>query len=212
MREDYQKNGPLVSVLIPTFNRARYFQKALKSILNQSYENMQVIVINDGGQDVSDIVESFYDSRILFINRKENYGKAYSLNEALKHAEGKYVAYLDDDDIFYPMHIETLVDALENKTDCQVAYSDLYKSYCKVLPDGTRQILSKTVEVSRDFDRFFLLHFNHVLHVSLMHRRDLIERTGPYNENLNVLIDWDMTRRLAFFSDFYHVYEIQENI
>lgn len=208
MKRDYKNIEPLVNVIIPTFNRPLYFQKALKSILNQSYENIKVIVVNDGGQDVSDIVESFYDSRIIFINRKENYGKAFSLNEALKYAEGQYVAYLDDDDMYYPEHIETLVDVLENRTDCQVAYSDLYKVYCRVSQDGSRQVLSKTVEVSRDFDRFFMLHFNHVLHVSLMHRRDLIEKTGPYNENLNVLIDWDILRRLAFFTDFYHVYKI----
>ncbi|MGD2095045.1 MAG: hypothetical protein PVH77_08580, partial [Phycisphaerales bacterium] len=98
--------------------------------------------------------------------------------------------------------------ALENKSDCQVAYSDLYKVYCKVCPDGSRKVLSKVVEVSRDFDRFFMLFFNHVLHVSLMHRRDLLEKTGLYNENLNIFIDWDMTRRLAFFSDFYHAHRI----
>ena len=208
MRPDYQKNEPIVSVLIPTFNRLKYFPKALASVLNQSYGNLQVIVINDGGQDVSDIVDSFYDSRIVFINRRENFGKAHSLNEALERAEGKYVAYLDDDDIFYPYHIETLVETLENRTDCMAAYSDLYKVYCKVSQDGSRLVLSKTVEVSRDYDRFFMLHFNHVLHVSLMHRRDLLDKTGPYNEDLNVLIDWDMTRRLAFFTDFYHVYKI----
>ena len=208
MGKDYQKNEPLVSVLIPTFNRLKYFPKALASVLNQNYANIQVIVINDGGRDVSDIVGSFYDSRIVFIDRKENYGKAYSLNEAIERVEGKYIAYLDDDDIFYPHHIETLVDALENRTDCKVAYSDLYKVYCRVLHNGNRVVLSKTIEVSRDFDRFFMLQFNHVLHISMMHHRDLIEKTGLYNENLNVLIDWDMTRRLAFFTDFYHVYKI----
>ena len=208
MKDEFTKRGPLVNVLISTFNRPRYLYKALASVLNQSYENMQVFVINDGGKDVSDIIDSFCDSRVVFINRKENRGKAFSLNEALEKSEGKYVAYLDDDDIFYPGHIEILVDALENRTDCMAAYSDLYKAYCRVSQDGDRQILSKVVEVSRDFDRFFMLHFNHVLHVSMMHRRDLVEKTGSYNENLNVLIDWDMTRRLAFFTDFYHVYEI----
>ena len=76
------------------------------------------------------------------------------------------------------------------------------------MPDGSRQVLSKVVEVSRDFDRFVMLYFNHVLHVSLMHHRDLLEKTGPYNEKLTVLIDWDMTRRLVFFSDFHHIHEI----
>jgi len=203
-----KKTGPMVSILIPTFNRPRYLSEALASALHQSYKNLQVIVVNDGGQDVSDIINSYNDSRLIFINRRENRGKAFSLNQALARAEGKYIAYLDDDDIYYPNHIETLVNALENQTDCKVAYSDLYKAYCKIMPDGTRQVLGKVVEISRDFDRFLMLFFNHVLHVCLMHSRDLIEKTGPYNEQLNVLIDWDMTRRLVFFSDFYHAHEI----
>jgi glycosyltransferase involved in cell wall biosynthesis len=203
-----KKAGPVVTVLVPTFNRRRYLAEALASVVRQSYRNLQIIVINDGGEDVSDIVNSFGDERLIFIDRKENRGKAFSLNEALPRAEGKYIAYLDNDDLYYPNHVETLVVALENNSDCQVAYSDLYKVYCKVCPDGSRKVLSKVVEVSRDFDRFFMLYYNHVLHVSLMHRRDLLEKTGPYNEDINVLIDWDMTRRLVFFSDFHHVPEI----
>ncbi len=203
-----KKAGPVVTVLVPTFNRRRHLAGALASVVRQSYRNLQIIVINDGGEDVSDIVNSFGDQRLIFIDRKENCGKAFSLNEGLARAEGKYIAYLDDDDLYYPNHIETLVDALENNSDCQVAYSDLYKVYCKDYLDGSRKVLSKVVEVSRDFDRFFMLYWNHVLHVSLMHRRDLLEKTGPYNEDINVLIDWDMTRRLVFFSDFYHVPEI----
>jgi glycosyltransferase involved in cell wall biosynthesis len=209
MTKNYEKkDGPAVSVLIPTFNRPQYLSIALASVLQQSYRNLQVIVVNDGGEDVSNIINSFGDPRLIFINRKENRGKSCSLNEALNRTDGKYVAYLDDDDLYYPNHIETLVHALEYQTDCQVAYSDFYRTYCRISSDANRQILSKVVEVSRDFDRFFMLLFNHVLHVCLMHRRDLIEKTEPYNEQLNVLIDWDMTRRLAFFSDFHHVCDI----
>jgi glycosyltransferase involved in cell wall biosynthesis len=203
-----KNEGPMVSVLIPTFNRPRYLSEALASVLQQSYTNLQIIVVNDGGQDVSDVIRSYDDPRLIFINRAENRGKAYSLNEALARAEGKYIAYLDDDDLYYSNHIEILVNALESQTDCRVAYSDLYKTYCNIMPDGSRQVLSKVVDISRDFDRFFMLHFNHTLHVCLMHHRDLIEKTGPYNERLNVLIDWDMTRRLVFFSDFHHVHQI----
>jgi glycosyltransferase involved in cell wall biosynthesis len=208
VRDARVKDGPLVSVLVPTFNRPQYLSIALASVLSQSYRNLEIVVINDGGTDVGSIVNSFSDPRLIFINRKENRGKASSLNEALEIANGKYIAYLDDDDLFYPDHIESLINALENETNCQVAYTDLYKSYCNILPDGSRQVLSKVVEISRDFDRFFMLYFNHVLHVCLMHRRDLIEKTGYYNEDLNVLIDWDMTRRLVFFSDFLHVHKV----
>ena len=96
-------------------------------------------------------------------------------------------------------HVETLVRALETQTDCQAAYSDLYRVYCEVRPGGDRVVLSKHVEISRDFDRFLMLYFNHVLHVSLMHRRDLLDKTGPYTESLNILIDWDITRRTGLF-------------
>ena len=194
-----------MTVLIPTYNRRRSLPRALASVVRQTHRELEIFVVRDGGEDVSDIVRSFHDPRVIFIDRSENRGKPYSLNEALSRAAGKYVAYLDDDDVYYPGHVQTLVDALENRTDCHAAYSDLYKTYCRELPDGSQTVLSKEVEISRDFDRYLMLFFNHVLHVSLMHRRDLLTRTGPYNESLNILIDWDMTRRLVFFTDFYHV-------
>jgi len=202
------RSGPVVSVLLPTFNRPLCLAQALDSVVRQTYRNLQIIVANDGGTDVTGIVESFDDPRILFINRRQNRGLPFTLNEALAKVRGKYVCYLGDDDLYYPHHVGALVDALETRTDCLVAYSDLYKVYCKINPDQTRIALSKVVEISRDFDRFLMLYFNHVLHVSLMHRADLIEKTGPYNEDLNVMIDWDITRRLAFFSDFLHIPEI----
>lgn len=202
------KAGPLVSVLIPTYNRPRYLRTALTSVMRQDYGNLEIFVIRDGGEQVSDIVGAFNDSRIIFIDRKENRGIPFTLNEAVARAGGKYVCYLGDDDLYYSHHVSTLVNVLENETSCGVAYSDLYRTYCRVGPDGGREVLSKVLEVSRDFERFVMLYFNHTLHVSLMHRRDLFEKIGPYNEQLNVLIDWDLTRKLSFFSDFYHINEI----
>ena len=70
-----RKTGPVVTVLIPTFNRRRYLAGALASVVHQNYQNIQIIVINDGGEDISDIVNSFGDQRLVFINRKENCGR-----------------------------------------------------------------------------------------------------------------------------------------
>ena len=169
---------------------------------------MEIFVIRDGGEDVSEVVNSFDDARICFINREENRGIAYSLNQALSEAKGKYVCYLGDDDVYYRHHVGVLVNVLENETECEVAYSDLYRTWCRIEPDGSRQVLSKVLDISRDFDRFVMLYFNHTLHVSLMHHRALLDKTGPYNEDLNVLIDWDLTRKLVFFTDFRHVNEV----
>lgn len=197
--------GPLVTVMMPTYNRRRYLPEALASALSQTYRNIEIILINDGGEDISDIVRYYDDARVRFIDRKQNRGKPYSLNEGLSVAKGKYVCYLDDDDIYYPHHVETLVRTLEDGEKYQAAYSDLYKVHCKVAEDGSRFALAKNVEISRDFDRFLLMHYNLALHVSLMHRRDMLKYTGNYNEDLRILIDWDMTRKLGFYADFVHV-------
>lgn len=196
----------MVSVLICTHNRRQYLPEALRSIFSQTYTNFEVILTRDGGCAVSDVVSEFAaDGRLVFVDRDENHGKAWSLNRAAERARGKYVCYLDDDDAWYPHHIETLVSALEGQERFGAAYSDLYKAHCRYLSGGRRLVLAKNVEVSRDFDRLVLLQYNLALHVSVMHRRDLLERAGGYNEQLNVLIDWDLTRRLCFYTDFVHV-------
>ncbi len=208
MPDEAQATGPLVSVLLSTYNRRATLPKALASALAQTYRNLEVIVVRDGGEPVRDLVEAHADPRVVFIDRDENRGLAASLNEALGRARGTYVAYLGDDDCYYPHHVETLVRTLESRPDCGVAYTDLYKVHCRVREDGTRQVLGKAVTISRDFDRWFLCYFNLALHVALMHRRDLLERTGLYNERIRVLIDWDLTRRLGFYTDFVHVPEV----
>ena len=201
-----RQHDPLVTVLISTYNRPQYLAEALVSVLAQTWAHFEVIVVRDGGAPVREAIAEFLDdSRLIFIDRDRNCGKPYSYNEALQRARGEYLCYLDDDDVFYPHHIETLVHAITQQDRCQAVYSDLYKTHCRVLPDGRRIVLAKNVEVSRDFDRMLMLQFNHVFHVSLLHRRDLLDKTGPYNETINVLIDWDMTRRMSFYTDFLHV-------
>lgn len=196
---------PDITVILPTYNRRDSLPVAIRSVLDQGYADFELIVVRDGGCDVTDVVRSFADDRMRYVNRGVNRGKAASLNEALECARGAHVAYIDDDDRWYPHHLATLRNALAEHPECGAAYSDLYKTYYRLTDSGRRLALAKVVNVRRDFDRFFLFYFNHVLHVSLVHRRDLLDRTGQYNEHLSGLIDWDITRRLAFFTDFAHV-------
>jgi glycosyltransferase involved in cell wall biosynthesis len=200
-----QQNGPLVSVLISTYNRPAYLAEALESLLAQTWPYLQIVLVRDGGKPVRPVVDRFTDSRLTFIDRDQNRGLPYSFNEALAAARGEYICYLGDDDKLYPHHVEQLVTAMEGQDRCQAVYSDLYKAHCRVMPDGRRIVLAKNVEISRDYDRMMMLQFNHVLHVSVMHRKDLLVRAGGYNEKLNVLIDWDLNRKLCFYTDFLHV-------
>ena len=193
-------------MLISTYNRPQYLRYALRSIFNQTYKNFEIILTRDGGMPVREAIAEFLDDpRLVFVDRDENRGLPYSFNEAMYRAKGEYICYLGDDDMFFPFHLEVLLNAMLSQDQCQVVYGDLYKAHCRVLGGGRRVALSKNVEISRDFDRMVMLQFNHALHVSLLHRKDVFEKAGYYNEDLNVLIDWDLTRKLCFYTDFLHV-------
>jgi len=199
--------APQVTVLTPTFNRRDYLAQAIRSVLAQQFADWEMVVINDGGCDVRDVVEACGDERVAYVSQPENRGKAACLNLGLQRARGRYVAYLDDDDVWYPNHLATLVRALEANPQVGVAYSDLYAVVFLKGKDGRRYPLEKRVCVCRDYNRMLMFHFNHTLHVSLMHRKDLALRAGGYDENVRVMIDWDLTRKLSFYTDFLHVEE-----
>ena len=197
--------APKITVLTPTFNRPAYLPAAIASVIAQRRADWEMLVINDGGTDVGAIVEGFGEPRLRYFNREQNCGKSACLNMGLREARGDYIAYLDDDDAWYPDHLETLARALDEQPAVGVAYSDLYKTVVLADESGRRYPLEKRVDICRDYNRMFMFHFNHTLHVSLMHRKDLALRAGGYDEGVRVLIDWDLTRKLSFYTDFVHV-------
>ena len=155
---------------------------------------------------MGDLAAGFGDDRIRYFNRPENRGKAACCNFALEQARGDFIAYLDDDDLWYPAHLRLLLEALQRNPECGAAYSDLYRvAFIKDASNGQRYPIDKRVLVSRDFNREVLFQKNHVLHVSLMHRKDLATRAGGYDEDITALIDWNITRKLAMLTDFVHV-------
>ena len=91
-----ESTSPLISVIIPAFNAELYIQEALESVCNQSYVNIEIIVIDDGSSDKTrEIIERFEDNRIRLISR-ENRGLIATLNEAIEISRGDYIARMDD--------------------------------------------------------------------------------------------------------------------
>ena len=177
---------------------------ALKSLLSQNYQNWESIVINDGGVDVGDLVNSIDpEGRVKYFSKRTRKGPAAARNYGLNMAEGRYVACLDDDDFYLPEHIETLVSSLE-ASSYEVAYSDAYSVTHDSFGGGNR---SKKVEVpfSEDFDRDRLLVCNYIPMLSLMHKRSLLQRTGIFDEELNILEDWELLIRFSKKVDFCHI-------
>ncbi|MFH0920819.1 MAG: glycosyltransferase [Fibrobacterota bacterium] len=198
--------GPLCSIVLATYNRPKLLPVALESALKQTYRNIEVVVVNDGGCDVSGIVAGFNDPRVKYVAKPVNMGAGNSYNTAIFESTGRYIGYLADDDLYYPNHVETLITALEKNPQYGGAYSDQYRVNCEMNEGVYTKILGKQVDYSYDFDKVLLVgRTNFIPHPCLIHCRDLLKKTGVYDETLSVLIDWDLLRRMAFYTDFLHI-------
>jgi len=116
---------PLVSVVIPAYNRAQTITACVGSVLEQGYENLEVIVVDDGSSDdTARVVEEMTDPRVRLI-RQGNAGANVARNTGLDNASGKYVALLDSDDIFLPGHLSGSVEVLERSASKTLVYSQV---------------------------------------------------------------------------------------
>lgn len=121
------KDFPLVSVIIPTYNRMEYLRVALQSAVNQTYTNIEIIVSdNCSDQNPQSLVESFHDPRIRFYRNSENIGMFLNTMGAFKRARGTYVASLLDDDMWEPDFLEKMIPPLEQHANVAIAFCDHY--------------------------------------------------------------------------------------
>jgi|SRR5690554_743078 len=119
---------PLVSVYIPTKNRVDLLKRAVNSVLSQDYENIEVVIVDDGSDDLTNVygIElKAKDSRVLYIRNERSQGACFSRNRAIKSANGYYVTGLDDDDYFEPSRISDFISAAEEaKSELVMFYTD----------------------------------------------------------------------------------------
>ncbi|MDO9000765.1 MAG: glycosyltransferase family 2 protein [Bacteroidota bacterium] len=111
-------DSPLVTILMPVYNADFFLKRAMDSILEQTYSNIEFLIINDGSTDNSlSIIKSYSDNRIVLIENEKNLGLIYSLNIGLQKARGKYVARMDADDVSYKNRIQKQLVFMENHSD-----------------------------------------------------------------------------------------------
>ena len=112
--------SPVVSVIIPTYNRAHLIGRAIRSVLDQTYQDWELIVVDDAStDDIPGIVKGFTDGRVKYIRHDENKGAAAARNTGIQAARGAYIAFLDSDDEWLPEKLERQVQAFES-SDAQV--------------------------------------------------------------------------------------------
>lgn len=186
---------PLVSVIIPTYNRTTYIGEAIDSVLAQTYENYEIIVIDDGSSvDVKKVLKP-YEDKIKYLYQ-ENRGLAAARNTGIKNSSGDYLAFLDDDDLFEPRKLEIQVKILESNPDVGFVYSD-----CLEFDTNKRTKLELNLAVCRnrpagEFANLFFINPS-VRVPALLVRRKCFEDAGLFDETLAMHEDGDMLLRIA---------------
>ena len=199
---------PLVSVLMGTYNRRQFLPDAIASIAAQKYSNWELVLVNDGGTPVDDIVAASNDQRIRLITLPERRGKGHAINRAFTEARGTYIAHLDDDDIWYTDHLERLMLPLLTIPGLRMAYSDADDVWLKEDEKGVYREERRELRYFRQVTIGNLLGHNHIQGMVVVHDRDLFREAGFMDERLKVLIDWDLWRRMAARTYPYHVSRI----
>lgn len=200
-------DSPLVSIIVPTYNRPDMLFECVQSIAGQTLKDIEAVVINDAGRDVSDVIKRFSNFvNIIYLSHDTHKGVGAARNTGLEVARGKYIAYLDDDDIFYPDHLETLVTFLE-KSSFKIAYTDANRVIQEKANDSYRTI-SKEIFPSMDFDKEGLLIEGYFPIICVAHERSCLERTGVFEESEKLYEDWDIWIRMSRIYDFWHIKKV----
>jgi glycosyltransferase involved in cell wall biosynthesis len=199
---------PLVSVIIRTKDRPLLLSEALKSVASQTYPNMEIVLVNDGGADVKDLAERIAGHiPLVYVCHETNLGRSAAANSGLMAATGQYLNFLDDDDVFYPDHIETLLAALE-AVDGRVAYSSVLTVYYAGSPENPGQRIREEVVFNRKFESDRLLFENYIPLMSVLFSRSVLEKVPSFDENMELFEDWDFWMRISRFIEFLYVDKI----
>lgn len=199
-----QKN-PLVSIIVRTKDRPTLLKRALQSISAQTYRPIEVVLVNDGGCDLDtlELKESLGDVSLNDIKLEENRGRAKAGNVGAENASGEYVGFLDDDDEFYPEHIETLVNFLKLNSGYGVAYSD-----CEIVRAGEQSIEAVGTQgfvAPADFSKTLLYFENYIPFMSVIFRKGILAESGGLDEKLELYEDWDLLLRISEQSSICHL-------
>jgi glycosyltransferase involved in cell wall biosynthesis/Flp pilus assembly protein TadD len=187
---------PAVSVMVPTFNRPAMLCEAIQSVLQQTFQDFELLIVNDAGEDVAPLLARLNQkNQIRYFRHEFHRGPSAARNTAINNARGKYIAYLDDDDLYLPDHLQTLVDHLEEH-DVKVAYTDGYQA--QQLVQGSQYVVTgREIAYSQNFDRDLILVGNFVPILCVMHERTCLAETGGFDESLPAVEDWDLWIRFA---------------
>ncbi|MFC6838477.1 glycosyltransferase family 2 protein [Halomarina ordinaria] len=189
-------DGPLVSVVVPTYNRSGAVTGAVESALDQTYSNLEVVVVDDGSTDDTRAVLDDYAAdreRVRVVHSATNEGIPAARNRGLAAARGEYVCPLDDDDRWHPAKVERQVAALDSLDD---DYWGVY-THGRIVDREGRLEARVESDAAGDVYPDVLVEMSILPHSGHMARATCLEAVGGYDDGFDVACDWDLTVRLC---------------
>lgn len=171
------ENNPEISIVMSVYNGEKYLYESVRSILGQTYENFEFIIIDDGSNDKSGkIISEFDDNRIKLIKRT-NHGLAASLNYAVKNASGRIIARMDADDIAYPERLSMQYKYLESNEECVMVGSN-----ADIIDKAGNYLYTSKLPADHKDISILLKHTSPFFHSSAVFRKEIFEKCGGYYE------------------------------
>lgn len=196
---------PLVSVVLPTHNRAPLLARAIRSVLAQTYREFELLVIDDASTDATpDVVRSFGDPRVRYLRLDPNRRVAGARNAGIREAAGDVVAFLDDDDFWLIQKLERQLPAL------LAAAPDVGLNFCGHIsldPDRARYIGGADAFAGMDFEAGFSWRFGLIATPGWLARKSFLVQAGLFDERLRIWEDWELALRLRDICRFEHLDE-----
>jgi glycosyltransferase involved in cell wall biosynthesis len=189
---------PLISIIIPVYNGEKTIQKTIESVLQQTFKDFEIILINDGSQDSTlDVINNIKDERLRVFSYP-NAGVSTSRNRGLALARGEFISFLDADDLWTPDKLETQLKALQNNLQAAVAYSwsDWIDESGQFLRSGGHITVNGKV-----FEQLLVRDFIESGSNPLI-RRQALNEVGDFEPSVTPAEDWDMWLRLAVRYEF----------
>jgi glycosyltransferase involved in cell wall biosynthesis len=184
-------SAPLVSVIIPSFNSGKFIAETLKSVINQTYQYLEVIVVDDGSTDDTIIQIDPYHDRILYIYQG-NRGLGGARNTGIKAASGELIAFLDADDLWFPNYIETMVEGLINRPETAVLYC-----WWSFIDEQGETLPEKGLCTEKGNIYLSLVTSNRFPPMAALTRKYCVDEVGGFDENRLISEDWDFWLRIA---------------
>jgi glycosyltransferase involved in cell wall biosynthesis len=195
---------PVVSIILPTFNRARIIGRSIRSALNQTYTRFELIIVDDcSTDDTLGILSTLTDPRLRVIRHTKNRGAPAARNTGIAEARGKYIVFLDSDDAWYPNKIEKELSLMEDQPDnVGVVYSGFWRHI-----NGKKSYVPFSWVKSLEGNIHEQLLWRNFINTQSLIRKNCFGTVGVFDENAPKFQDWDLFIRISQHFNFAYTHE-----